>query len=164
MILAPSILFFVTVVWSLIFSGHLEERILKETSPGKPSKVDGIVYIHFMESILAEAAIVFLVNGLTILLVLEDQISGGVQMIVGFVFSMSLLLYLLTSEHHIRKEGIAVAISLVVGFVGGQLLFLLFYGLGSPLLPWLEYSGSILVIGGTSFAAAWRARRHGGKR
>lgn len=121
MILAPSILFFVTLAWSLIFRGHLTNRILNEAFPRKAGKVVHIVDLHFMESLYAEATIVFLVNGLTILLILEDQISGSIQMIAGIVFSMTLLLYLITSEHSITLGGIGMAFGLLLGFVGGQM-------------------------------------------
>jgi hypothetical protein len=128
-------------------------------APRKRRKVEGIIVMHFMESLVAEATIIFLVNGLTILLVLGDQIAGGIQMIVGIVLSMSLLLWLITSEPEFTLRRFIFAFSLVLGLVAGQLLFFLFYG-PDPISPW---AGFVLMIG-TMALFAWlvakRIERH----
>jgi len=159
-ILAPSILFFVTFAWSWIFRGHLTNRIVKEGIAKRSRKVSEIIDLHFVESLLAEATVVFLVNGLTILLVLEDEISGALQMIIGVILSISLLLYLLTSEHEKTLPLFAFALSLVLGFVGGQLLFLWYYGTGPTFLPWFPF---VFMTGGMSIVAVWLRKRTKGR-
>lgn len=129
--------------------------ILNVANARKRRKVVNIIDLHFMESLLAEATIVFLVNGLTILLVLSDEVSGGIQMIVGIVFSMTLLLYLITSGHQVTQGGFLTAYLLLLAFVSGQLLFLGFYGLG-PFVGWVDF---ILMIGVTVPIAFWIKRR-----
>jgi len=156
-ILAPSILFFVTLAWSWIFRGYLTNRIVSIAAPRNPRKVEGIVLTPFMESLVAEATIVFLVNGLTILLVLGDQIAGAIQMIAGIVFSMTLLLALITSKRELSLRGFAFAFYLLGGFVVGQLIFLFSYG-PDIVLPWV---GFVFPIGLMGFGAWFVAKRIG---
>jgi len=123
----PTVLFLATVVWSLILRSHLINRINAETMPQKGKKlVDTIVTAHFVDSLLAEQVVLFMINGLSTLLVLEDQISGTVLMVIGIVLSVSLLLY--TSRYELAWSKIFLVYMVILAFVCGQFGFLLTYG------------------------------------
>jgi hypothetical protein len=147
-ILAPSVLFFVTILWSLEFRFHLQHRIERTLGHSKKNQlaVGTLLDFHLTASLFAEAAILFLVNGLTVILVLEDQASGVIQMSAGIIFSMSGLIWVLTHEGMEHKTGTGMIrwFSLLVGFVTGQVWFLILYGqfAGTTLsivMPWIEF-------------------------
>lgn len=99
----------------------------------------------------AEATVLFLMNGLTIILVLQDQVSGVVQMVVGIVFSMSALIWLLTNESRLNYLRIVIAFSTLMAFVVGQLSFLLIYGLSTITATWIAFALFVAFAGSCSY-------------
>ena len=108
---------------------HLYKRIRSEL--GHPAVEDTrmVVRYHFAQSMFGEAAVLFGINGLTVVIELGRPLVGAVLLVAGLVLSVSGLMAAFALERERKPSRLVSSLQLLaiaavsgeLGFIGGHL-------------------------------------------
>jgi hypothetical protein len=143
-ILAPTILFTLSLVWGFLFRGHLEREIKSQCPEDTERKIDDTIFYHFIQVFFADALVLFIMNGLILILEFSLPLEGVIQLLIGFIFGAT---GLIASLIGIEREGFVITdFALTIAIVGGQFGFLATVGTTTqnPILavlinPWVAF-------------------------
>jgi hypothetical protein len=75
-VLAPTILFILSLVWGFLFRGHLEREIKSKYPEDTKRKFEDPIFYHFIQVFFADALVLFIVNGLILILEFSLPLEG----------------------------------------------------------------------------------------
>jgi hypothetical protein len=122
-ILAPTVLFLLMSLWSYMFRGHLLDG-LRTLNPRRSEEFGRLVRSHYLQVYFAEAVVLFIVNGLILILELSQPVDGVVHLLLGITLSLTGLICGFMTERldALHLSALLFLITLSISF--GEFFFL----------------------------------------
>jgi len=162
-ILAPTLFFGLSLIWALLFQGHLKRDLESLYHKERKAKWGEPTGFHFFQVFFADALFLFIINGLILILELKLPLEGVIQLLIGFTFAAT---GLITSFMGKEKRYFTVSdFIFTISIAGGQFGFLgtVETTTGITANPWVVFGSGFIVtmilIFGVAGAAMYYSER-----